>query len=83
MPLRTSWRALDRSAVRGAPDRLGVLELGDDDGTVLQVDAGVLRDEVKDALSYGPREASQVRWKTAQTREQARSLAAEHRDRIE
>jgi hypothetical protein len=83
MPLRTQWRALDRSAVGAAPDRLGVYELGNDDGDVLTVDAGVLVDEVKDALTYGPRDATQVRWQTTQTREQARELVAEHRDRLE
>ncbi|MFC6953013.1 DUF7508 domain-containing protein [Halorubellus litoreus] len=83
MPLRKQWRALDRSAVGAAPDRLGVYELGDDDGVVLEVDWGVLPDELKDALSYGPRGATQVRWKTAQTREQAEELAAEHRERAD
>jgi hypothetical protein len=83
MPLRTQWRALDRSAVGAAPDRLGVYELGDDDGVVREVDWGVLPDELKDALSYGPRGATQVRWKTCQTREQAEELAAEHRERAD
>lgn len=83
MPLQQHWRALDRSAVGAAPDRLGVYELGDDDGTVLEVDWGVLPDELKDAVSYGPRGATQVRWKTVQTREQAEDLAAEHRERVE
>jgi hypothetical protein len=50
---------------------------------VLEVDWGVLPDEVKDALSYGPRAATQVRWETCQTREQAEELAAEHRERVE
>jgi hypothetical protein len=83
MPLQQRWRALDRSAVGAAPDRLGVYELGDDGGTVLEVDWGVLPDELKDALSYGPRGATQVRWKTVQTRAQAEELAAEHRERVE
>jgi hypothetical protein len=83
MPLQQRWRALDRSAVGAAPDRLGVYELGDDDGTVLEVDWGVLPDELKDAVSYGPRGATQVRWKTVQTRTQAEELAAEHRERVE
>lgn len=83
MPLRTQWRDLDRAAVRTAPDRLGVYELGDDDGTVLTVDSGVLTDEVKDALSYGPRDATQVRWQTMQTREQAAEVVADHRERLD
>ena len=83
MPLRKQWRALDRSAVGAAPDRLGVYELGDDDGTVLEVDWGVLPDELKDALTYGPRDATQVRWRTAQTREQATSLASEEREKLD
>jgi len=80
MPLRKGWRDLERSTVGAAPDRLGVYELGDDDGTVLDVDWGVLRDELKEALAY-EREATQVRWEIAQTREQARELAAEHESR--
>ena len=80
MALAKPWRDLDRSTVGASPDRLGVYELGDDDGTVLGVDWGVLRDELKEALAY-EREATQVRWKTVQTREQARELAAEHEDR--
>ncbi|NHN40874.1 hypothetical protein G9C85_04395 [Halorubellus sp. JP-L1] len=83
MPLAKQWRSLDRSTVAGAPDRLGVYEIGDDDGNVLEVDWGVLPDELKDALSYGPRGATQVRWEVAQTREQAESLAAEHRERLD
>jgi hypothetical protein len=83
MPLQKRWRALDRSAVGAAPDRLGVYELGADDGTVLAVDWGVLPDELKDAVSYGPRGATQVRWETAQTREQAEALADEHRERLD
>jgi len=83
MPLRKRWRALDRSAVGAAPDRLGVYELGDDDGTVLELEWGVLPDELKDAVSYGPRGATQVRWETVQTRAQAEELAAEHRERLD
>lgn len=83
MPLQTHWRDLDRRVVAAAPDRLGVYELGDDDGTVLEVDSGVLPDELKTALSYGPSEATQVRWRTVQNRDQAASLVAEHRERLE
>jgi hypothetical protein len=59
-----------------------VYELGDDDGLVLAVDWGVLPDELKDAVSYGPREATQVRWETVQTRAQAEELTGEHRERL-
>jgi len=47
MPLQKPWRDLDRTAVASAPDRPGVYELGDPSGTVLAVDHGVLRDELK------------------------------------
>lgn len=81
MPLAKQWRDLDRSTVGRAPDRLGVYELGDADGTVVAIDHGVLADELKSALAYG--DGEKVRWETAATREQARELAAEHRDRLE
>ncbi len=81
MPLQKSWRDLDRDAVAAAPDRPGVYELGDDSGTVLAVDHGVLRDELKSALAYG--DGDRVRWTEAHTLERAAELAAEHRDRLE
>ena len=81
MPLSRPWRDLDRDTVSSAPDRLGVYELGDGTGTVLAVEAGVLRDELKTALAYG--DGQQVRWQETQTREQAESLVAEHRDRLD
>ncbi|WP_455449324.1 DUF7508 domain-containing protein [Natrinema thermotolerans] len=81
MPLQKSWRDLDRDAVAAAPDRPGVYELGDGSGTVLAVDHGVLRDELKSALAYGDGDC--VRWTEAHTLERAAELAAEHRDRLE
>ncbi|WP_049927140.1 DUF7508 domain-containing protein [Halopiger goleimassiliensis] len=81
MPLQKPWRDLDRDAVAGAPDRPGVYELGDGDGTVLAVDHGVLRDELKTALAYG--DGSRVRWTETHTLEAARERAAEHRERLE
>lgn len=81
MPLRKPWRDLERETVAGAPDRPGVYELGDGEGTVRAVDHGVLRDELKTALAYG--DAPRVRWKETHTLEQASELAAEHRDRLE
>ncbi|WP_435358527.1 DUF7508 domain-containing protein [Haloarchaeobius sp. DFWS5] len=80
MPLRKRWHDLDRSVLRDVPDRLGVYELGNADGTVVEVGHGVLRDELKDALSYGTGE--KVRWQTTQTREQAATLADEHRAKL-
>ena len=53
MSLRKQWRPLDRSTVGAAPDAYGLYELGDSDGTSLGVGIGVLRDELKEALSYG------------------------------
>ncbi|ARS88762.1 DUF7508 domain-containing protein [Natrarchaeobaculum aegyptiacum] len=81
MPLQKPWRDLDRETVGGAPDRPGVYELGDDDGTVLAVDHGVLRDELKTALAYG--DGDRVRYAETHTLERARELAATHRNRLE
>ncbi|RQG99015.1 DUF7508 domain-containing protein [Natrarchaeobius oligotrophus] len=81
MPLQKPWRELDRDAVASAPDRPGVYELGDASGTVCSVDCGVLRDDLKTALAYG--DADRVRWTETHTRERARELAAEHRERLE
>ncbi|ATW89309.1 hypothetical protein halTADL_2578 [Halohasta litchfieldiae] len=53
MSLRKQWQALDRSTVASAPERYGLYELGDQEGTSLGVGIGVLRDELKEALSYG------------------------------
>jgi len=77
MSLRKQWRALDRTTVGRAPERWGVYELGDDEGTVLSVGSGVLKDELKNALAYG--DAAKVRWTETTTRERARELEAEHR----
>ena len=81
MPLQKPWRDLDRATVRSAPDRAGVYELGAGDGTVLAVDHGVLRDELKSALAYG--DGDRVRYTETHTLEQARELADEHRARLE
>lgn len=80
MPLSKPWHDLDRETVARVPDRPGVFELGDGEGTVLSVGAGVLRDELKTALAYG--DAEQVRWEETHTLEQADELAATHRDRL-
>ena len=78
MSLRKRWRELDESTVGSAPERYGVYELGDADGNVVDVDWGVLRDELKEALAYGPRDAARVRWEAATSADHARRLAAEH-----
>lgn len=75
--LRKQWRDLTRETVRKAPDRLGYVEFGDDGGTVVDSDVGVLRDALKDALAYG--DASKVRWAEATSREHAERLADENR----
>jgi len=80
MPLRTQWRELTRSTIGSAPERYGVYELGDAEGTVLSVGAGVLRQELKEAMAYG--DAARVRWEATPSRERAEELAAEHRDRL-
>ena len=80
MPLARPWEPLERATVGRVPDRYGVYELGDDDGTVLAVEAGVLRDELKEALAYG--DGSRVRWEATQNRQEAERLLAEHRDRL-
>jgi hypothetical protein len=80
MPLAKPWRTLDRSLVGRAPERWGVLELGDSEGAVLEVRAGVLRDELKEALAYG--RVAKVRWEDRPSRRGAEELATEHRDRL-
>ena len=81
MPLQRQWKALSRRTVGSAPPRYGVYELGDDDGEVLEVGWGVLRDELKDALAYSAGE--RVRWVECQTKAEARELAADHRERAD
>lgn len=78
MSLRKRWRDLDRATVGRAPERWGAYELGDEEGTVVEVGWGVLRDELKDALAYS--RASAVRWEGADSREAARRLADDLRE---
>ena len=80
MPLKKAWEPLDRSTIGTVPDRYGVYELGDDTGTILAVDHGPLRSELKEALAYG--DASHVRWQTTQNREAAERLVETHRERL-
>jgi len=92
MSLRKQWQPLERSTVGRAPDSYGLYELGDNDGTSLGFGIGVLRDELKEALSYGrpasfepsdeAREAgepTQVRWERATSKAHAEQLLDEHR----
>ncbi|WP_121821448.1 DUF7508 domain-containing protein [Halostella salina] len=78
MPLGKQWRPLSRETVGRAPERYGMYELGED-GDVVEVGHGVLRDELKTALTYG--DGSQVRWEETNTAERAAELAEQHRDR--
>lgn len=76
MTLKKRWRDLDRETVGSAPDRPAFYELGDDDGDTLDRGAGVLQDELKEALTYT--EATKVRWELAQSLDHADRLLAEH-----
>lgn len=76
MSLRKRWRDLDRATVGRAPETYGVYELGDDEGNVVGIDYGVLRDELKEALAYG--DASRVRWTEAASKDHAKRLLEEH-----
>lgn len=80
MPLKKAWEPLERSTVGRVPDRYGVYELGDGDGTVLAVEHGPLRDSLKEALAYG--DGQQVRWRPTESRGQAERLVEEHRSRL-
>lgn len=80
MPLQKGWRELDRSTIGSVPDRYGIYELGDEDGTVVAIEHGPLRSELKEALAYGDGET--VRWQTTQNRAEAERLVEEHRDRL-
>jgi hypothetical protein len=79
MPLSKQWRDLDRSTVGSAPERYGVYELGSD-GEVTEVGYGMLRDEVKTALSYG--DGEQVRWEVTHSKDAAKRAAEDHRSRL-
>lgn len=80
MPLAKRWEPLERKTVGKAPDRYGVVEFGDADGSVRAIETGVLRDVLKEALAY--RDYETVRWEATQGREHAERLAREHRDRV-
>lgn len=80
MPLRKGWEPLERATIGSVPDRYGVYELGDGSGTVIAVDHGPLRDELKEVLAYG--DGAQVRWVTTQNRTEAIELVEKHRERL-
>lgn len=77
MSLRKPWRDLDRGTIGSVPDRYGVYELGDDSGNSIGMEAGVLRDELKEVLAYG--DAAKVRWTVANSKSHAEQLLDEHR----
>lgn len=81
MPLSKAWEPLERRTIGTVPDRYGIYELGDADGTVLAVEAGPLRDELKEVLAY--QDAPKVRWQVAQNPDHAGKLLAEHRERLD
>jgi len=81
MPLKKAWESLERSTIGSVPDRYGIYELGDGDGTVIAIDCGPLRVELKEALAYG--DGEQVRWRTTQNREAAERLLSDHRERLD
>jgi hypothetical protein len=75
MGIPVAWRELDRDAVRETPDGYGVYEFADGSGS-RGVETGVVRDAVKEELSYG--DAERVRWRSATSREHAERLAEEY-----
>jgi hypothetical protein len=77
MSLRKRWQPLSRDTVASVPNRYGVYELGDDEGTVVGEGAGFLPDELREALAYGDANATQVRWKAAESEEHAERLLEE------
>jgi hypothetical protein len=80
MPLSKAWEPLERRTIGKVPDRYGIYELGDANGTVMAVEAGPLRDELKEVLAY--QEAPKVRWQVAQNPDHAQKLLEEHRERL-
>jgi hypothetical protein len=71
-----AWRELTTETLRETPDGVGVYEFADADGS-RGVAVGVVRDAVKEELSYG--DAERVRWRSAPTREAAEAMAEEYR----
>lgn len=82
MPLRKAWEPLSRETVVAVPDRYGIYELGDDEGTVLRIEHGPLRDALKEALAYEA-DATTVRYRVTANRPEAERLVAEHRERLD
>jgi len=71
-----AWRELTHETLRETPDGVGVYEFADEQGS-RGVKVGVVRDAVKEELSYG--DATRVRWRSAPTRAAAESMAEEYR----
>lgn len=82
MPLRQPWEPLERETLRSIPDRYGIYELADDEGTIIAIDHGPLRDAIKEAMSYDETAAS-VRYRVTPHREAAVALVEEHRGRLD
>lgn len=79
MPLQKPWKPLERSTIGAVPDRYGIYELGDGEGSVIAIEHGPLRSELKEALAYG--DGQRVRWQPTQNRAEAERLVEEHRER--
>lgn len=82
MPLSRPWQPLERSVLRGVPDRYGIYELADGEGRIVRIDHGPLRDAIKEALAYGEG-ASQVRYRVMPNKRAARRAVDEHRERLD
>ncbi len=93
MSLSKPWRDLDREAVRDAPNRYALYELGDDERNTVGFGTGILRDELKEALAYGGSatlhaagdesaagDETRVRWALAESADHAERLRSEHVD---
>ena len=81
MPMRRAWKPLERDILRGIPDRYGVYEFGDDEGAVIDIGHGPLRDVIKEALAYRD-DVTQVRYEITPTKRAAEKKAAAHTRRL-
>jgi hypothetical protein len=79
MPLARPWQPLERSTIESVSDRYGIYEIVDEDGSIIAIEHGPLRDELKEALAYGG--GKRVRWQSTQDRNEAERLVDTHRDR--
>jgi len=92
MSLRKPWQPLERETIREVPDRYGLYEVADSEGTSLGVAIGPLQDELRELLAYGlptsfhrspeadaAGEPTQVRWELATSKTHAEKLLERHR----